>query len=242
MRSKTVRALGAVAMTVAVTPAFAADLYAPPPEPIYESARPALMWSGPYIGVNAGFASGHERLRETSATPFNGTDFERWRARSEGFTGGAQIGFNRQFGNIVLGLEADFNYVDNSRTRSSPSGAVTASVSDGFIGTVRPRLGFAWGPWLFYGTGGLAYGTADTTLTGNGPLALSASNTDWRVGWTAGGGIEYALSRNWTVRAEYLHFDLGSATVSGLASDGNTYSWRSHLTDDVVRMGVNYRF
>ena len=72
--------------------------------------------------------------------------------------------------------------------------------------------------------------------------ALGASNGDWRVGWTAGGGIEYALARNWTIRAEYLHIDLGHADISALASDGNTYTWRSHLTDDVVRMGVNYRF
>jgi outer membrane immunogenic protein len=63
-----------------------------------------------------------------------------------------------------------------------------------------------------------------------------------RVGWAAGAGAEYALNRSLSLRVEYLHTDLGRSDLSGVALDTNTYAWRDHLTDNVVRLGVNFRF
>jgi outer membrane immunogenic protein len=224
--------------------AQAADLggYAPPPPPAYIDARPALMWTGLYVGLNAGYSFSRDFTAEDSLFPYNGVALEHLHSRTSGFTGGGQIGYNYQMGHVVLGIEADFNYVDLKRTKTSLSGAVTEDISGNFIGTVRPRVGVAFGPALLYATGGLAYGSVDTTITGNTANTLSASNTGMRVGWAAGAGAEYALNRNLSLRLEYLHTDLGRADLSGVALDTNTYAWRDHLTDIIVRLGINFRF
>jgi len=224
--------------------ARAADLggYAPPPAPVYIDSRPALMWTGLYVGLNAGYSFSRDFTGEDSASPYDGVAPENLRSHASGFTGGAQIGYNYQVGHLVFGVEADFNYVDLSRTKTSLSGAVTEDISGNFVGTVRPRVGLAFGPALLYATGGLAYGSVDTTITGNTGNTLTASNSDMRVGWAAGAGAEYALSRNLSLRLEYLHTDLGRVDLSGVALDTNTYDWHDHLTDNVVRLGVNFRF
>jgi outer membrane immunogenic protein len=239
------RSLGTACVVLLIsTSARAADLggYPAPRQPLSVDAMPALMWTGLYVGLNAGYANSRDFTHETSAIPYDVGGPERFGSRTGGFTGGGQIGYNYQMGRLVLGIEADFNYLDLSRTVNSRSGAVTSDVSGGFVGTVRPRVGLAFGPALFYATGGLAYGNISSTITGNTANTLSASNTDMRVGWVAGGGLEYAINRNWSIRAEYLHTDLGRADLSGVALDTNTYVWRDHLTDNVVRLGVNFRF
>jgi outer membrane immunogenic protein len=96
--------------------------------------------------------------------------------------------------------------------------SVTSAASPGWFGSLRPRLGYAMAPLMIYGTGGLAYGS---------PF----SGSDFRLGWTAGAGVEYQLYRNVGMRLEYLHTDLGPSTNTA-----------DHLTDDVVRLGINFRF
>lgn len=127
-----------------------------------------------------------------------------------------------------------------------------------WFGTVRGRLGYASNGVLLYGTGGLAYGevglsgTSASTVTTSGAgvggppfttvtakgFAASAVN----LGWTAGAGIEGALANNWTWKAKYLHMDLGSLSVTGTAATGATFTASSKFTDDIVRLGLNYRF
>ncbi|WP_027545036.1 outer membrane protein [Bradyrhizobium sp. WSM2254] len=133
-----------------------------------------------------------------------------------------------------------------------------------WFGTVRGRLGVAVTPRvLLYGTGGLAYGRVSTagsvsainvggfpgadggTFT---PVATSFSSSTSKVGWTAGAGIEGAFADNWSARLEYLYVDLG--TVSGtlatpviaLSGAPLVVGYRSHVTDNILRLGVNYRF
>jgi outer membrane immunogenic protein len=177
--------------------ASAADLSGPSTLK-FEDGAPAPIWTGLYIGANAGLSLS------------GGT--------ANGLIGGAQIGYNYQMGHLVLGIEADLSY--DSYLLSS----VTSATSAGWVGSIRPRLGFAQGPWLFYVTGGLAFG--DPSLS-----SLTSSSGDFRTGWTAGAGIEYALNRNLSLRLEYLHTDLGASTNTS-----------DTLTDDVVRLGVNFRF
>jgi outer membrane immunogenic protein len=135
--------------------------------------------------------------------------------------------------------------------RFSESAIVDASVEAKvrWLCTVRARADVLLTPTiLLYGTGGFAYGgvrvsgnvTSDDTLSCNGLFcngksatgtafaALSESKT--KAGWTLGGGVEGALAGNWTWKAEYLYVDLGS--VSGNA----------RFTDNIVRVGLNYRF
>lgn len=231
----------AVVIPIAVDAADLGGGPLPLPAPTY-AGMPELMWMGLYIGANGGYSMGRTWTKEQSALPFDSVALERFRDKSSGFTGGFQLGYNYQIGHVVAGLEADFNYRDWSSTLTSPSGAVTATTSGSFLGTVRPRLGIAAGPFLLYGTAGLAYGSPSTTITGNTGNTLSASNTDVRYGWVAGAGIEYRLDRNWSIKAEYLHTDLGSTAISGVAADGSTYSWNQGFVDNSIRLGINFRF
>jgi outer membrane immunogenic protein len=154
-----------------------------------------------------------------------------------------------------------FSLTNDSDNRTTVDGTTVtdyeAKIS--WFGTVRGRLGYASNGVLLYGTGGLAYGKvglsgtststvsatiADgnnappfTTVTAKG-FAASAVN----LGWTAGAGIEGALANNWTWKAEYLHMDLGSVSVTGIAATGATFTASSKFTDDIVRVGLNYRF
>ncbi|MET4318852.1 outer membrane protein [Bradyrhizobium sp. RT5a] len=134
-----------------------------------------------------------------------------------------------------------------------------------WFGTVRGRLGAAVTPRvLFYGTGGLAYGRvstsgtiAATNVSGSPgsddnlaftPVAANFSSSTTKIGWTAGAGIEGAFADNWSARLEYLYVDLG--TVSGslatpviaLSGAPLVVSYRSRITDNILRVGVNYRF
>ena len=129
-----------------------------------------------------------------------------------------------------------------------------------WFGTVRGRLGYTWNNVMLYGTGGLAYGrvglsgTSATTTSSvlidgnNNPPVTTAASTSYagsstNVGWTAGAGIEGAIAGNWTWKAEYLHLDLGSFTVTGKAPTGVSFTAKAgSVTDDIVRVGVNYRF
>ena len=115
--------------------------------------------------------------------------------------------------------------------------------------------------WLLYATGGLAVGeieshetfSATTTITAGsatGPVigtptiaATAASSNTTKAGWTLGGGVEWVLSGRWTAKLEYLYVDLGTVTNTfiGLGSF-SSLATSSHVTDNILRVGVNYRF
>jgi outer membrane immunogenic protein len=252
----------ALAGFAAIGPANAADmaLKAPPPPPWYD-------WSGFYIGANGGYSWGR------SSTSYTVTGFPAFATSQnlDGGLGGGQIGYNWQFNkNWVWGLEADIqgsgqdgSVVDPPITivTSSPFAALltTATISGTFaqklpwFGTVRARLGFEPSDrWLLYVTGGLAYGEVDSTASftlvaaspaGTTTFTGSASGSNTQVGWTIGGGAEWALWNQWSAKLEYLYMDLGtfSATFAGL-TPGTTLTTSSHVTDNIFRAGINYHF
>jgi outer membrane immunogenic protein len=199
-------------------------------------------------------------------------------AGKNGFIGGGQIGRNWQISNMwVAGIEADIQGLSDkgSSTVASSIGVVGfantvvqgASVSKevDFLGTVRGRLGVLATPtMLFYGTGGLAYGdvkasTAVAQVVTGAPTALlppawsgSGALSDTRFGWTAGAGVEWMFMPGWSAKAEYLHYDLGSASygVSPLVSNAaaaspftiNALQSKTSFTGDIVRAGLNFHF
>jgi outer membrane immunogenic protein len=147
--------------------------------------------------------------------------------------------------------------------------AVTSNLSEKieWFGTVRGRIGATFTPtFLAYVTGGLAYGEVRTTDTvagtnvtnpgGQGvnggtiltPVAASFSSSSTRAGWTVGAGIEGAIGGNWTAKLEYLYIDLGNISGSFItpvvSPSGNFVfaNYNSHITDNVVRVGINYRW
>ncbi|MBN9596847.1 MAG: porin family protein [Afipia sp.] len=189
------------------------------------------------------------------------------------FTGGAHAGINWQSGAFVYGIESDLGYLNIGKrqtgtgvyTTGGGGGAslggdafwVNTSASSDFLFTFRGRLGYAISPSLLaYGTGGLAVGR--TTVSSNyldthnhgGPLGGNGAITteQFKLGWTAGAGLEYAYARNWTVRAEYMYVDLGTSTASMLinnpphAPEYTPFSTSYDMTSHILRAGLSYRF
>ena len=201
--------------------------------------------------------------------------------KQRGFIGGGQIGYNLQWApQWLAGVEADFQGLsgEGSATLSSVSGVpgfpaetfvstTTVTKKIDWLRTLRGRLGFLITPNLLaYGTGGLAYGhvTASTGIAqtdtgilpgpvaGTGTTAGSISQT--RAGWALGGGAEWKFAPQWSVKAEYLHYDLGSVSwsspnlvvnVAGFAAPTfSTVNVRSstRFQGDIGRVGINYKF
>jgi outer membrane immunogenic protein len=189
------------------------------PPPSFE--RPALAtWTGFYIGANAGYGWGKGKL-EDDIGGIASVD-------TDGFVGGGTIGYNFQFaGNWVWGVEADIQYAD-----MSGNGCGGPCVTDvNWFGTVRGRIGPTFDRLFIYATGGLAYGDVEARIQGAPGWDSSSTN----VGWTVGGGIEYAIAPNWSAKLEYLHVDLGSTDKADLTG------FKADTEFDVVRAGLNYR-
>lgn len=226
--------------------AMASDVTAPLLPP---SATATYDWSGCYAGVNAGTLFSAEQYSLAMAGGFllNNNLFSNPANKSQvghsfasdgtSFTGGGQIGCNRQTGILVWGFEADFDHAGQlSKTANfGPAGPIigasdparnhvssqTDSVGQNgdWYSTVRGRIGLAATPTLLlYATGGLAVARisssanvsfgADRFFLSNNMFAGSHSET--RMGWTIGAGSEWAFLPNWSVRAEYLFMDFGS--------------------------------
>jgi outer membrane immunogenic protein len=123
-----------------------------------------------------------------------------------------------------------------------------------WFGTVRGKIGYAVSNLLVYGTGGLAYGrvSANTAFndpnSGAGPLTWAGSSSPTRAGWTLGGGVEYALSSNWMVGAEYLYVNLGTISVTETLVSAfppaapATFTSTSKFNDNIARVFINYKF
>lgn len=244
--------LTTVSLVAFATAAGAADLR-PAPVAVPVKAVPPVVapwsWAGFYIGLNAGAAWNHARFTDLgddvgAAYAFPaGTTF--WSPNQAGFTGGGQAGFNLQSGNVVYGLEGDLNYVaaKTSVTMASPNaGNITATTDLDWMATLRGRLGVAFGPALIYATGGLAVGHFKDNW-GQVGFANQFSSSKTRAGWTAGGGLEYMLTRNWTAKIEGLYSDFGNWTVNG-TPPGAVGSYRSRFAHEVVtvRGGLNWKW
>jgi len=233
--------------------ALAADVIG---EPIYPSygvpVSVAYNWTGFYIGANVG---GHFAKDEVSTTSvgFPGSaviDATSGTSLSpSGILAGLQLGYNWQVGRILLGLEVDANWLGGSASRSlsfgpplNPTDVMTNSSKAQFLATVRPRVGVVLDRWLIYVTGGLAFETFITNDTFTFPGATSLTGIDkrtTRTGETIGGGFEYAILDNWTVKFEYLYVTFGTfdTVIPSLP-----ITVHHQYFDNVARIGLNYRF
>lgn len=247
---------GALALAAA-GPALAADL--PPPAPAPPPPRapaayvptivPAYSWTGFYLGLNGGYGFGTSNW--TVATvgagappPVVGATTGRF--SPSGFLLGGQIGANYQVGAFVLGAEADLDWstLKGNAAAGCALGApasLTCQTAQSWLGTGRGRAGIAADRVLFFLTGGVAYGNEKLT-----PMP-GFTDTITRVGWTGGAGVEVAFAQNWTAKVEYLYVNLGTGqcTTACIASTGAPPALTSAnvtLTENLVRLGVNYKF
>lgn len=226
----------------------------------------AWTWTGPYVGVNAGYGGGDYSYPFSGTTDAAGTNpvAGRLKQSSSGPLGGGQVGYNLQGPHgLVLGLETDIDAA-NIRGRSSLYSAdsagttTTASVESKieYLGTVRGRIGAPIfdGRFLPYVTGGFAYGGVNnragfgcsTCSTGGG----FSTGTQTQTGWTVGAGTEYALDRHLSFKVEYLYTDLGSQDLSSavggaFSAPGATLdnaNLREKTDANLIRAGLNFRF
>jgi outer membrane immunogenic protein len=282
------RLLIAAASTTALTQiALASDLpVKAPPAPV---AAP-YSWTGWYIGLNAGALWGNSDV--TSSAPCTATTTPpayfcgaagvsvgaangaavgaagTGSLSDSGFTGGVQTGYNWQNGNIVLGLEADFNAFHFSASRfvtaNYPVGGLQVGPADTFtVGTStkanwlftgRGRLGWTVAPNLLaYATGGLALTElkVGNLFSDSRGASGGSSASATKAGWVVGGGLEWAFAKNWSAKVEYLYLNFGTVSVNalivspiptGTVAYSQNINTSADLTAQIARAGINYKF
>jgi len=228
------------AVSPAAVPAVAtaADmmLKAPPPPP-----APAL-WTGWYVGVNAGAA--YQTARQTY--DFTGCCLEEQRSGSKiSFIGGGQIGYNWQAGSVVYSIEGDFSGLSGKVTDfGATQNGSNYSSRISWLATVRGRLGVAFGNTMPYVTAGLAIaGVNNKAFNIDGISELSYSDTHTRLGLAVGGGVEHMINRNWTIKLEalWVGFDGTRAVQTNFKNTSRTFGFGAQ-TATIGRVGLNYRF
>jgi high affinity Mn2+ porin len=216
------------------SPAFAADL------PLKAPALKAVYdWTGFYVGGHFGYGGGSFGP-DTNPLPLQGVLFPR---STTGLIGGYQMGYNRQFASrVVLGIEADAtfpNALDQAALGRTPPTPFNTSFD--YVGTVRGRIGYAFGTWMPYVTGGLAWGHPHVLI--NDPPNTSnviSSVGHYRAGWTAGLGVEFAVSGNWSAKLEYDYVALSRQLydLTGFGLSNTVVDPRINL----AKFGLNYHF
>jgi outer membrane immunogenic protein len=199
--------LGAAFSIAMARTALAADL----PVGNYYTVPPsysASSWAGPYLGAQFGYEWGTVSNNPT---------------RPDGFQGGVEAGYNWQFGQFVVGGEADLN-ISGAQDTSAPF-----QFANPWYGTIRGRAGVAFSNVLLYGTAGLGYGALNGQSTG----FLSASRTS--AGFVGGAGIEYGFASHWSAKAEWLYLDLADRSFPATGTSNG-------LAANLVRFGLNYHF
>jgi outer membrane immunogenic protein len=188
------------------------------------------------------------------------------------FTGGAQAGYNWHSGALVFGVEADINFMSNNNNKGFVRGGVPVTVfglgnppytvtwtgnnNNNVFGTARARLGYAVDRALFFVTGGVAFrgndhsssvGFTDVIGIKSATFADGGNNKNNNIGWALGGGIEYAFTNNWSVKAEYIHAGFSNKNrvlVDPVTPGGAGYSFSSKENGNlnIARVGINYKF
>ena len=235
----------------AASAALAADL--PTPVPIQRAAYlpPVYNWTGFYIGGNIG--AGWSGLSSTNFSDTLGSTFTA--PTNVQFLGGGQVGANYQFSSgVVIGAEAMFDWLSNSQnaiiTATDPTGAIAANIGTPnarWLTTVSGRLGYAWDRVLLYAKGGGAWVATNSPAisVAGSPSSFTSISNSTSSGYTAGFGVEWAFSGNWSVRAEYAYIGLPSQSFTvtpGTPTFGGDVITFSNRNISMVTGAVNYKF
>jgi high affinity Mn2+ porin len=213
----------------------------------------AYDWSGLYVGAHLGYGWGWSNWVE--APDMIAGSFSLYQSfdafqNTGSFFAGLQAGYDYMFqSRLLVGGIVDVSApsfpnhdgisIGGMSLFTSPSlGAQTYSETMRIFGTVRGRVGYAPGNWLFYGTGGYAwtYNQSMVNQLGSGP---TDSPFLWRFGWVAGAGVEFPIKPHWTASLEYLYTHY-SHTGTFFPNAGQGFD--SDFSLQQVRLGLNYRF
>ena len=217
-----------LSLSLLSTTAFAADVVI---EEAAVEVAPVFSWTGGYVGIQAGGGWGESDFRQSNPSP-DIVDID-------GFLIGGTAGFNYALSpSFVAGIEGDIVYadIDGSFGPGDLPGGFKCGVGPctteiDWLATVRGRVGVTFDRFMIFGTGGLAVAGVESQIENTSAFQVD----DTLVGWTAGGGVEYAFSDQWSAKVEYLHVDLGE-------TDAAPNNFRTDNDLDVVRAGVNFHF
>jgi outer membrane immunogenic protein len=218
--------LGLLTATTAALGADAPERRLPLPRTV-ATYVPFFTWNGAYVGINAGYGFGSSQWTDT-VTQASTNKF----STSGGLIGGT-VGYNLQLSTVVVGVEGDIGW-SGIKGSTTTNCITTCETSVGWLGTARGRIGYAFDRFLPYFTAGAAFGEVKGSVLGFGSFSQT------QVGWTIGGGLEYAFLNNWSAKVEYLYVDLGDAGCNATCSGGNPLNVT--FTTNILRGGVNYKF
>jgi outer membrane immunogenic protein len=251
-------ALAVSILAISAIGASAADL-----APRYAKAAPPMAeavynWTGFYVGVNGGGGMASSNHQDPDCFTCADTKFQQPFG-----TVGIGAGYNYQFGHTVLGIEGDYNWASVDKTKpwaldDGSSSAGTTQFKMREFATLRARGGLALDRTFLYVTAGLAFAhVQNTTLQGVAftPFILSsqASEDKWKTGLAVGGGVEFALSQNWTLKGEYLFMTFADSEASLLnvpprtgftCNTPSSTNCRINYSESLqlARVGLNYKF
>jgi len=215
--------------------AMAADMG----RPVYKAPPAGALpvsydWTGFYVGGHVGGGWADKSWTDAFGLATSHT--------ADGFLGGGQVGFNYQINQFVLGVEGDVSWA-NLKGGSTQNFGLAAPVTQSFnsevdwTATLTGRLGFAFDRWLVYGKGGVAW-AHDKYSTNFYTFPGTVGIDETRIGWTVGGGVEYAFAPNWSGKLEYNYMDFGSKNVSFAPFTSTAIDQQIHA----VKFGINYKF
>jgi outer membrane immunogenic protein len=255
--------LTAAAVLALATSASAADLPRKSVAPVI--VAPAFTWTGFYIGghvggilgSNANFTRAYAGANAAAVQGpgFNAPTLTKYNG-DNGTLFGGQVGYNYQLSSaLVVGVEVDYSITDYKQSNyKNGSGAsffnnFTDRSMDWF-GTARARIGYLVAPsFMVYATGGVAMGkTMFRDIVGypvGGVTLTGAESSKNKTGYTFGAGVEYAITNNWTVKGEYLYYDLGTTTLFNPGFGPGfpvSYTTRTTHVGNIGKIGVNYKF
>ena len=246
MRRYSLILLATAAVTLTATQlASAADMGRPPPPAYVPPPAPVFSWTGFYIGGNLGVAWTQGNVSDSFGNSFSNS-------QKAVFAGGGQVGANYQFNWLVVGVEADFDWLANNSNSSNAVfvpgvGNLQFSANDRWMTTLAGRVGYAANNWLFYAKGGGGWVGVNnptlTNLTTGGSISVSNSNSN--SGWLAGGGIEWAFAPNWTAKIEYDFLGLNNSSLTvpvGTPIIGGDVITVTNRDVQTLTVGVNYLF
>jgi outer membrane immunogenic protein len=178
---------------------------------------------------------------------------------SKGGIVGGTVGFNYQWTWFVAGVEGDLDWSGMRWSQTSPisqdaflglssTGTVTATYKNNVLSTFAARFGVAADHALFFAKAGGAWTRENFDFNGADPTfgVITGSDSFSRLGWMVGAGVEYAITNNLTLKAEYNYVDFGNKnetlTINSTLAGPATATINSKLTMNVVKFGVNWLF
>jgi outer membrane immunogenic protein len=197
-------------------------------------APAAYDWSGFYLGAQGGYGWGTTSIKDANIV--DGSSDYADTFSNDGFTGGVHAGYNYQLNAFVMGVEGDIELSDITGNNPDWPFGDKSKASIDAQGSLRLRLGYAADNFLFYGTGGLAFGDLNAKYYGSG---TSDSFSNWETGWTVGAGVEYGFNENWSVNVEYRYTDFGTLKGHTANTDNGWYE-KTSPTENTIRVGFSY--